>query len=233
MYAEEIRNLVITKLNEFSPFSDDSGEIILAGGDTLPEIKPVYHYVDNMLEEAANEVLLIAPLSKLNYEMYANYDTQHFLSEKIGSRSLYLVSIPISQSYLRLHTLQLEDWKTALHSTVRVGEPLEILQYNEFTCGTPQKPIALETSCVLQLNNGNESEHYQVINAYSSSVQEPKYKFWGIERFKILSSRQYVEEVGEIIALNCAKKVCQTLGFDKANIFDEEYKRCLSLLGSA
>lgn len=67
MLGSDIRELVIVKLEEYTPFGDRSGEALLAAGsgDLLEEVKPVYSYVDASLEEAANEALLAIPIDRL------------------------------------------------------------------------------------------------------------------------------------------------------------------------
>ena len=65
MLGKDIRELVIVKMEEHTPFGDKSGEKLLAGGDVLSEVKPIYSYIDATLHEAADEALQVIPVHRL------------------------------------------------------------------------------------------------------------------------------------------------------------------------
>ena len=67
MKGSDIVDLVIVKLEEKSAFLAENGKggPILSSGDNIDELKPVYSYINAHIEQAANEILLAAPLNRL------------------------------------------------------------------------------------------------------------------------------------------------------------------------
>ena len=136
MLGKEIKNMVIVKMEEYTPYGPSSGSTLLVGGDRLDEVKPVYSYVAQHLAEAANEMLMIVPIHKLLYKesrMAAVADTD---DNQIGY-------IPLPIDYLRLHTLKMNGWTRPVHRAVHEGEPSYDLQFTRWTRGTRQKPVVV------------------------------------------------------------------------------------------
>ena len=67
MLGKDIRELVLVKMEEYTPFLEANGEVLLAagGGDLLQEVKPIYSYIDRSLHEGANEALTVIPIEHL------------------------------------------------------------------------------------------------------------------------------------------------------------------------
>lgn len=136
MLGKEITNLVIVKMEEYSPYGPSKGSTLLAGGDLLDEVKPVYSYIAQHLAEAANEMLTIAPIHKLLYKdagMGAVVDTD---DKQTGY-------IPLPVDFLRVHTLRMNGWTRPLHRLTHEGDPAYTLQFSRWTRGTRQKPVAI------------------------------------------------------------------------------------------
>lgn len=137
MQGKDIHNLVLVKLDEFTPFGPDSGATLLAGGDNLDEVKPIYRYVSEHLAEAANEMLMGIALHHLRYKS-PNVDC--VADEDDGC----IGSIVMPSDYLRLHTLWLKGWAHPVHETIKAGHPLYIKQFNPWSRGHADKPIVAE-----------------------------------------------------------------------------------------
>ena len=138
MLGKDIYDLVLVKLDEYTPFSPDSGATLLAGGDNLDEVKPIYRYVREHLAEAANEMLMVVPLHHLAFRSPAVQSTVDSEDNRIG-----FISMPAD--YLRLHTLWMKGWSRPVHETIKAGHPLYIKQLNEWSRGHANKPVVTET----------------------------------------------------------------------------------------
>lgn len=193
MTGADIRNLVITKLEERSAFlANNTSGPILTGGDNLSELKPVYDYVDEQLPIAANEVLLSVPIHKLFPTTLTSVTPT---SNQDGTG---VIELP--DDYLRLALLQMTEWSVPVHIAISADHPLYKQQFNKYTRGHKNKPV------VVYSNNGSKQylEYYSV--ASNHTVKTLSY----IKKFEIAD--EYHDTVAELIALNCAKKVYEVFG---------------------
>lgn len=199
MTGADIRNLVITKLEERSAFlSDNSNGPILSGGDNLGELKPIYDYVDEQLPIAANEVLLSAPLHKL-YATAMSSPTSSSNSDGTG-----VITLP--QDFLRLHTLKMQEWSVPLHIAISVDHPLYRHQLNKYTRGHKDKPVAVLNHIIQSL----PKVEYNLLTYYSVEKDHTVEKLWYIKEFEVAD--EFNDTVAEMIALNCAKKIYEIYG---------------------
>ena len=136
MLGKEITNLVIVKMEEYTPFGPSSSATLLAGGDRLNEVKPVYSYIEQHLAEAANEMLMIAPIHKLFYN-----DAR--MGAVVDSDDKQIGYIPLPADFLRIHTLRMKGWTRPVHTLIHEGHPVYIKQFNRWRRGTCQKPVAI------------------------------------------------------------------------------------------
>lgn len=198
MWGRDIENLVIVKMEEYSPFSPSAGAagVLLGNGDDLDEVKPIYSYISQNLDDAANEMLRLIPLNHLESITSTNSTpVQDTTNSVIGY-------IAIPQDYLRLHSLQMAGWKKVVHATVNIGEPHAEEQENEWTMGHPYKPVVVLDEDKLR--------YYSIEKGKAHSIALFKY----IARFDRFA--EYRSEVAELIALNCAKKIYETFGNSEA-----------------
>ena len=199
MNGADIRNLVITKLEERSAFlSDNSNGPILSGGDNLGELKPIYDYVDKQLPIAANEVLLSAPLHKL----YATAMPSPTSSPNTDGTGV----ITLPQDFLRLHTLKMQEWSVPLHIAISVDHPLYRHQLNKYTRGHKDKPVAVLNHIIQPL----PEVEYNLLTYYSVENNHTVDKLWYIKEFEMAD--EFNDTVAEMIALNCAKKIYEIYG---------------------
>lgn len=159
MKGSDIVDLVIVKLEEKSAFLAENGKggPILSSGDNIDELKPVYSYINAHIEEAANEVLLSAPLNRLipidgtvlektfnaynedegNYEYTFKWNLNSALSKVVGNK------INLPPNFLRLYSLKMSTWDRPVHKAITKTDHLYTLQYNQFTRGTEKKPVVV------------------------------------------------------------------------------------------
>lgn len=193
MTGADIRNLVITKLEERSAFlSDNSNGPILSGVDNIGELKPVYDYIDEQLPIAANEVLLSAPIHKL-YATTASSPTSSNNGDGTGT-------ITAPSDFLRLHTLKMTEWSKPVHIAISIDHPLYRNQLNKYTRGHKDKPVVV-------LSNVGASS---ILTYYSVSENHSVEKLLYIKKFS--ENDSYHDTVAELIALNCAKKIYEIYG---------------------
>jgi len=202
MLGKDIENLVIVKLEEYTPFSHNSAEAgpILSGNDVLKEVKPIYSYVEQSLAEAADEILKAVPLNKVYPEI--GHCAAHEDDTKTGH-------IHQPEDFLRLHTLRMQSWKRDVHVAYQVESPMWELQQNEFTRGSVTKPIVIYDAPFLRYYSVEPSEQHTIV------------KFLYVSKFD--KHTDYMRETAEAIALNCAKKVLEVFGnTEQLNIITAE-----------
>lgn len=194
MLGEEIKRKVVIKLEEFSPYAPDHEDVgpLLTGQDKLDEVKPIYSYIDETLPQAANEILLVAPLDKLESERADRRVCLHSCAYDVkATGTVCTVSLP--PDFLRLRALRLGSWtqmvKVAVHPTTDIAAQQE----NEWTMGLFTKPVVVLDE--------NKLYCYSVKPGAELEIKEFRY----IPVFSEVG--EYSENVAELIALNCAKKV--------------------------
>lgn len=218
MKGSDIIDLVIVKLEEKSAFLAENGKggPILSSGDNIDELKPVYSYINAHIEQAANEVLLAAPLNRLIPldGTKIKGDDGREIDRGIASGKLVL-----PDDFLRLYSIQASDWERPVHKAITKTDHLYTLQYNKFTKGTKIKPVVVYSGV-----RGSGSEQY--LNLYSTDVANLK-EFLYIPVYT--NDTEYNRDVAEAIALNCAKKVLEVYSMtEKALAMNNELNLVLS-----
>lgn len=145
MKGSEIVDLVIVKLEEKSAFLGENGKggPILSSGDNIDELKPVYSYINAHIAEAANEVLLAAPLNRLIPKDGLEFPSSHpqNISNTDWTMAINTNEIILPPDFLRMYTLRMSEWTRPVHKAITKTDHLYTLQFNKFTKGTPQKPV--------------------------------------------------------------------------------------------
>jgi hypothetical protein len=208
MKGSEIVDLVIVKLEEKSSFLTENGKggPILSSGDNIDELKPVYSYINAHIEQAANEVLLAAPLNRL--------------IPKDGSTAATISNgkMELPAGFLRLYSIRASDWNRPVHKAITKTDHLYTLQYNKFTKGTKIKPVVVYSGV-----RGGANPYLELYSTDSSTVDE----FLYIPSYS--NDTDYNRDVAEAIALNCAKKVLEVYSMtDKAAAMNNELNVVLS-----
>lgn len=192
MLGEEIKKKVIVKLEEFSPYAPDSEEAgpLLSGQDSLEEVKPIFSYVDETLPQAANEILLTAPLDKLEAERADHRVCVHSIEVRPAGT---VCTVCLPDDFLRLRSLRLDTWTQTVKVAEHPTSALANAQENEWTMGLFTKPVVVLDECKLYC--------YSVKPGAECKIREFRY----IPVFS--EAGEYNDNIAELIALNCAKKV--------------------------
>lgn len=220
MTGDDIKKLVIVKMDEHTPYGPLSGQpSLLAGGDSLEQVKPVESYIDQCLAEAANEMLYVVPIYIAGYKTARVTATPDEEDNRIGT-------IIMPSDFLRLHSLRMNGWIDAIHRAYPVDHPVNKLQCMVWTRGTKQKPVAILKGIAHEDNSEKaELAYYSVDASDTHEIKEFKY----IPRFA--NGNEYGNVVAEVIALNCAKKVYEIYGnTEQASVMANEINSVLNNL---
>ena len=221
MLGKDIVKLVVMKMDELTPFSSADGVVgsrkLLAGGDKLDEIKPVYTYISNHLMESGNEVLLAAPMAYLPQESIDSGS----ITPKPDDDDSCIGTIQLPIDYLRLHTLQMVGWQRPVHSILYPEDPRYSEQYNQWTRGTQEKPVVVYKDVLPK--EITRIQYFSVNGNMPHLIKDLRY----IPRFS--NDIDYRSEIAELIALNCAKKIYGIYGMNEQVAYME--KEMSSILG--
>lgn len=216
MLGEEIKKKVITKLEEFSPYApnDEDAGPLLSGQDSLEEVKPIYSYVDETLPQAANEILLVAPLDKLESER-ADHRVCVKVYETRTTGKVCTVCVP--DDFLRLRSIKLNTWRAPVLVAEHPATPTANAQDNEWTMGLYTKPVVVLDECKLFC--------YSVKPGAEVQLKEFRY----IPTFS--EAGEYSDNIAELIALNCAKKVYEVFqNTEGVNMMSAEIKSAMEAI---
>lgn len=218
MLGEEIKRKAIAKLEEFSPYapSDEEAGPLLSGQDSLEEVKPIYEYVEENIISAANEILLVAPLDKLESERADQRVCLRTSQEwKKVTGTICTVSLP--PDFLRLRSIRLGTWIESVEEAVHPNTPIAKAQKKEFAMGTFTKPVVVLDE--------NKLYCYSVKPDAEICLKEFRY----IPTFS--EAGEYSDDIGELIALACAKKVYQIFQNNEGvSMMDSEMKTTMGVL---
>lgn len=216
MLGEEIKRKVVVKLEEFSPYAPDHEDAgpLLSGQDKLEEVKPIYSYIEETLPQAANEILLVAPLDKLEAERADHRVCAHLLEEHAAG-DVYTICLP--PDFLRLRMLRLNTWTQQVTVAVHPATTTAAAQENEWTMGLFTKPVVVLDE--------NKLYCYSVKHEEQCTVKEFRY----IPTFSEVG--EYNDNIAEVIALNCAKKIYEIFqNAEGVNMMASEIKSALEAL---
>jgi hypothetical protein len=144
MTRKDLIQKVKVKLEEFSPFDYDKENMIaLENGDDDPsllEINPIYSYIEKSLDDSCNEVLKTIPLHLIKPRVFDDGAS----TSEIKGTSYYKVIYNLPEDYLRLHSVQIEDWVRPLMEVSSYEREDGVFSGNIYTMGKPSRPIAIE-----------------------------------------------------------------------------------------
>ena len=218
MLGSAIKNLVIIKLDEYTPYGPAQGSLPASG---LSSVKPVYEYTDQMLAEAANEMLMLVPLHKLVYKTMSVSGTPDAGDSKVGM-------IVLPNDFLRLHTLRMAGWVQPVHVAVHEGDPVYVKQFNRWNRGNKRKPVVtIEGSGLDGSTAVARKLHYYSVDASTTTHTVDEFKY--IPVFDL--NADYDRSVAELIALQCARKVMEVHGnVEQVNVMTNEINSVLENL---
>ena len=235
MKGSDIQDLVIVKLEEYTPFKDEEHIAVATGGNDYDEVRPVESYVRKHMAQSANEMLRVMPIHLLRYKE----DTDVVCVADAADNRIGRLVCP--SDFLRLHTLQMEGWVKPVHQAAEVGGAVDALQQNRWTRGSKQKPVAVIDG------EGFKSSNVQSSNVQSSNVQDEvsaqavmELHYYSVDASDTHSVKvfryvpvfdkdgEYGDDAAELIALNCARKVAEVFGMtEQATTFTNEITNVL------
>lgn len=209
MTRAELIGLVLTKLDEKSPFDEPQSFIAADGDPSYDKVKPIKVYVDDLLDEAANDCLRMLPLSLVGK------DVKHEVISDITVTN-GVAEIALLYGYVRFVRVRAEGWKKDVTSFITSSDPLYLLQQDEDTRGKLCKPVAAFVPELLRL------ELYSFPGA--SKVESVDMHYIPCNKTAGSDSKAPVlSPIDEYIVIRCAELVCNVFGNQQAQVFQKEF----------
>lgn len=220
MTRAELISRVQTKLDEKSPFDEPQSLIAAAGDSSYDKVKPITMYIDDLLDEAANDCLRMLPLSLVGADVQKLELSQVNVQDKVGVVPLKYEGIPsynIRKS--RFVRIRVSAWKKDVTSFITSSDPYYLVQQNHITRGKLCKPVVAivpEKDCL---------ELYSFLDS-TRLTEDPITHKKPIDIFYIPCNKvaeATVSNIGEFIAIRCAELVCNIFGNQNAQVFQKEF----------
>lgn len=225
MTRAELISRVQTKLDEKSPFDEPQSLIAAAGDSSYDKVKPITMYIDDLLDEAANDCLRMLPLSLVGKDVQklsllgsnapaVDAAKQVVVTDGVGVLPLSANGIT---HYIRLLRVRADGWKKEVTSFITSSDPYYLVQQNHTTRGKLYKPVVAivpEKDCL---------ELYSFPGMAGQTIYT--------EVFYIPCDRQagsdkanpVLSPIDELIAIRCAELVCNIFGNQNAQVFQKEF----------
>lgn len=130
MTRADIISIVKTKLDEFTPFSE---ELVVSPSNSL--VKPIEAHIDQFLDhETIEDLILQAPLQTLSFD--AIPDDNITVSDGVAT-------IVIPSDYTRLGMIQFALWERPVTTVIAELDPQAKLQLNKYTRARYAKPVVV------------------------------------------------------------------------------------------
>jgi hypothetical protein len=126
MTRDNIIRRVKVEMDELTPF--DSGLVISAGNE---ESKPIDKYIDEILDQCAHKLILLAPVHLLSL-------TAHTPTITVTD-TVALFDVPAD--FLGLGYLKFPEWERPVYNTIKETDPLYLRQKNIYTRAGVSKPV--------------------------------------------------------------------------------------------
>lgn len=226
MTRAELISRVQTKLDEKSPFDEPQSLIAAAGDSSYDKVKPITMYIDDLLDEAANDCLRMLPLSLVGKDVQklsllgpsapaADAAKQVVVTDGVGVLPLSANGI---SHYIRLLRVRADGWKKEVTSFITSADSYYLVQQDPNTRGKLCKPVVAwvpESDCL---------ELFSFPNAKNDSMVAVDVTY--IHCNKQAGSDQsnpVVSPIDELIAIRCAELVCNIFGNQNAQVFQKEF----------
>jgi hypothetical protein len=203
MRREDVIKKVKVKLEEFSPFDEPKSLVAIQDSN----VKPINSYIEETLDTAYDDVLLLAPLHLIKENVSDIYDEKIEVVKKVG----YL---EVPDDFLRLHSVMFDKWKRMVNRVIYPNQAEYALQRNEYTRGGLAKPI-------IAINN-NKFEIYSI---------RPTMK---CEYFKFIpktieGNSEFEDTLIDIVVLQCAILVLEIFEqTNKAQVLSQELSNLIN-----
>lgn len=206
MTYNELIDRVKVKMEEYTPFAESA---MIAAPESMGfDVKPIVSYIKRTLDESCNEVLMVLPLNLIRSSQMVIIDQ---IKNADGSGVLGL-----GDSFLRVHSFKMKDWKKTLHNAEREDGDIAELQENPYTRGKVYKPVLVYHRSLSVFPKNKALSYY---SCETNSTQEIDIA-WQVSAF---DKDNIQEDLADFYVLNCAKKVYGIFGMtDKAALMTTE-----------
>lgn len=226
MTRAELISRVQTKLDEKSPFDEPQSLIAAAGDSSYDKVKPITMYIDDLLDEAANDCLRMLPLSLVGADVQkisllgkgapaVDAAKQVVVTDGVGVLPLSANGI---SHYIRLLRVRADGWKKEVTSFITSADSYYLVQQNPSTRGKLCKPV------VAWVPESNRLELFSFPNVNNETKVAAD--MWYIQCNKQAGSDQsnpVQSPIDELIAIRCAELVCNIFGNQNAQVFQKEF----------
>lgn len=214
MTRAELISRVQTKLDEKSPFDEPQSLIAAAGDSSYDKVKPITMYIDDLLDEAANDCLRMLPLSLVGA------DVQHLLGPATIINNDEVAEIELSTQNLlkaRFTRVRAAGWKKEVTSFITSSDPYYLVQQNHTTRGKLYKPVVAivpEKDCL---------ELYSFPGMAGKTTDTEVFYIPCDKQAGSDKANPVLSPIDELIAIRCAELVCNIFGNQNAQVFQKEF----------
>lgn len=217
MTRDQLIERVMTKLDEKSPFDEPQTFIAAADDPSYDKVKPIKVYVQDLLDEAANDCLRVLPLSLVGQDVENLYCPTTKVTNGVGTFTLQDSKGNDITHYIRLIRVRASGWKKEVTSFITSSDQLYLLQQDEHTRGKLCKPVVAlvpEYSCL---------ELYSFPGVESGVVNADAYYIACNKTAGSDTTNSVKSSIDELIAIRCAELVCNIFGNQNAQVFQKEF----------
>ena len=187
-----IINLVKIKLDELIP----QGEGVIYNLETEPNVSdPLDLYINGLLDEAAKNVLQIAPLHMITPVSSSTVSGTPYTDTKTG----YVV---LPEDYLRLYSFKMTEWLKEVNVPIGIQSKLYQIQRNKYSRGGIAKPVVVLNNRKIGSTVSKILEYFSVLSAHT------------IDRFLYIAetaAEDLNNDLLEALTWQCAGKILQNI----------------------
>jgi hypothetical protein len=204
MTREELIRNVALKMDEIS--SSDDVVVSVHAGDN----NPLYAQIDGLLNESINEVLMKAPIYRLNQfitlKTFDVYDSSLIIRYNAAkTRKIAVLALP--SDFLRFISITDSIFQRPITELHFLGDDVDKRQHNKHLIAKEAKPVAVMTGC----NNSGENAEIHCYS-YPTETQIPNPNLLYICRFNSQDTSSLNDYMIDAVSWVCAGKVFATRG---------------------
>ena len=213
---QQLIDYVKTKLDEHSPFDEPQSFIAAAGDPDFDKVKPIVKYIDDLLNEAANDCLRVLPLTLVGADVTKLSVASVTITDEVGSVALAANSL----LHARFTRVRADHWKKEVSAFITSSDAMYLTQQNKTVCGKYCKPIVAivpEKDCLELYSFPGKAD--------SSTTPAPPAitaDIYYISCDKV--AENVASDVDELVVIRCAELVCNVFGNQSANVFKTEFQ---------
>lgn len=180
-----------------------SDDVILSVG--IDDNNPLYTQIDSLLNESVNEVLMKAPVFRINEDHVAS--TTDAMSTHVANATRKAAYILVPADFLRLVSITDKEFQRPIVELSVEGDDIAKRQHNQFLVAKNAKPVAV-------FSNSPSSQRAVTCYSYSNSAT-PAPTMLYIKRYnknKMTEDSGLNEYMANIVSWVCAGKVFSAQG---------------------